>query len=115
MNSRSESRTTVDGSKMNIMVGDTIVTEDRQIGIVENRAGSSLSVRFPDCGNQRDQVPRRRAKPLAKIIGEARAEGERLPSGTNISLVGNFNIWRNWWLFSATRPDRCDGIHSRKL
>ena len=73
---------------MNIMIGDTIVTEDREIGIVENRDGNFLTVRFPDCGNQRDQVPRRRAKPLAELICEARGEGKRLTIGTAISLVG---------------------------
>jgi hypothetical protein len=41
---------------MNIMIGDTIVTDDREIGIVENRPGNTLTVRFPDYGNRRDQV-----------------------------------------------------------
>ena len=43
---------------MNIMIGDTIVTDDREIGIVENRSGNSLTVRFPDYGNRRDQIHR---------------------------------------------------------
>jgi AAA+ superfamily predicted ATPase len=72
---------------MNIMIGDTIVTDDKQIGIVENRAGNFLTVRFPDCGNQRDQVPRRRARLLAKLICEARAAGKRLGFSA-ISLQG---------------------------
>ena len=63
---------------MNIMIGDTIVTNDGQVGIVENRAANFLTVRFLDCGNRRDRVPRRRARPLAKLIYEARAEGKRL-------------------------------------
>ena len=59
---------------INIMIGDTIVTDDREIGIVENRSGNSLTVRFPDYGNRRDQVHRSQTKPLAKLILEARAE-----------------------------------------
>ena len=63
---------------MNIMIGDTIVPEDGQVGIVENRAENFLTVRFPACGNRRDPVLRRRAKPLATLLYEARAEGKRL-------------------------------------
>ena len=77
---------------MNIMIGDTIVTDDREIGIVESRSGSALSVRFPDYGNHRDQVHRSRVNPLAELVYEARAEGKRLRLGTNISLVGDSTL-----------------------
>jgi hypothetical protein len=53
---------------MNILIGDTIVTDDREIGIVETRSGRILTVRFPDHGNRRDQVHQSRANPLAELI-----------------------------------------------
>jgi ATPase family associated with various cellular activities (AAA) len=82
---------------MNIMIGDTIVTDEREIGIVENRAGRILTVRFPDHGNRRDQVHQSRANPLAELIYKARAEGKPLRLGslrleTNISLVGESTL-----------------------
>jgi DNA polymerase III delta prime subunit len=77
---------------MNIMIGDTIVTDDGQIGIVENRTENSLTVRFPDYGNRRDPVLRKRAKPLAKLIYEAKADGKRLSLGTSIKLAGNSTL-----------------------
>jgi hypothetical protein len=77
---------------MNIMIGDTIVTDDREIGIVENRSGNTLTVRFPDYGNRRDQVHRSQTKPLAKLILEARAEGKPIRLGINISLVGDSTL-----------------------
>ncbi len=77
---------------MNIMIGDTIVTDDREIGIVENRAGEWLIVRFPDSGNRREQVRRTQAKPLAKLAYLARLDGKPLPVGTKISLVGKSTL-----------------------
>jgi hypothetical protein len=77
---------------MNIMIGDTIVTDDKEIGIVENRSGSTLIVRFPDNGNRRDQIQWSRVSPLAALIYKARAEGRRLPLRVDISLVGKSNL-----------------------
>ena len=77
---------------MNIMIGDTIVSDNKEIGIVESRSGSALSVRFPDYGNHRDQVHRSRVNPLAELVYEARAEGKALRLGTNISLVGDSTL-----------------------
>ena len=77
---------------MNIMIGDTIVTDDRDIGIVENREGNFLTVRFPDLGNQRDHVPRKRATPLADVICQARIDGRRLALPNAISLVGSSTL-----------------------
>jgi hypothetical protein len=40
---------------MNIMIGDTIVLDDKRIGIVENRSGNDLTVRLPAIdGHARD-------------------------------------------------------------
>jgi hypothetical protein len=77
---------------MNIMIGDTIVTDDKEIGIVENRSGSTLIVRFPDNGNRRDQIQWSRVSPLAALVYKARAEGRRLPLRVDISLVGKSNL-----------------------
>jgi hypothetical protein len=77
---------------MNIMIGDTIVTDDKEIGIVENRSGSTLIVRFPDNGNRRDQIQWSRVSPLAVLIYKARAEGRRLPLRVDVSLVGKSNL-----------------------
>ena len=65
---------------MNIMVGDTIVLDDKRIGIVENRSGSDLTVRLPDDGNLREHIFRSQAKPLAEVIYEARDHGRVLAS-----------------------------------
>ena len=77
---------------MNIMIGDTIVLDDKRIGIVENRWGNDLTVRLPDDGNLREHILRSRAKPLAEVVYEARNHGRRLPLGTNISLTGKSTL-----------------------
>jgi hypothetical protein len=77
---------------MNIMIGDTIATDDREIGIVENRAGDWLTVRFPDSGNRREQVRRAEAKPLAELAYEARRDKTPLRVSNPISLVGNSTL-----------------------
>ena len=77
---------------MNIMIGDTIVLDDKRIGIVENRSGNDLTVRLPDDGNLREHIFRSQAKPLAEVIYEARAHGRRLPLSTNIRLTGNSTL-----------------------
>jgi SpoVK/Ycf46/Vps4 family AAA+-type ATPase len=77
---------------MYTMIGDTIVTDDREIGIVENRSGNFLTVRFPDNGNRRDQIRRGQATPLAEFVRGARSEGKALRLGNNISLVGDSTL-----------------------
>ncbi len=77
---------------MNIMIGDTIVTDDKEIGIVENRSGSLLTVRFPESGNRRDHVQRSQATPLGDLIYRARVDGKPLRLSTNISLVGSSTL-----------------------
>ncbi len=76
---------------MNIMIGDTIVTDGREIGIVEGRAGSMLTVRFPENGNRRIPVPRSQTTPLAELVYRARVEEKRLGFG-NISLAGKSKL-----------------------
>ncbi len=76
---------------MHIMIGDTIVY-DKEIGIVENRSGTILTVRFPDQGNRRDQVHRSQSEPLAELVCRARLGGRPLRLGTNISLVGDSTL-----------------------
>jgi len=77
---------------MHIMIGDTIVTDDKEIGIVENRSGAILTVRFPEQGNRRDQVHRRQSEPLAELVRRVRDGGKPLRLGTNISLVGDSTL-----------------------
>jgi hypothetical protein len=73
---------------MNIMIGDTIVY-DKEIGIVENRSGSTLTVRFPENGNRRIPVHRSQALLLGDLIYQARFEGRPLRLANRISLTGD--------------------------
>ena len=77
---------------MNIMIGDTIVTDDKEIGIVENRSGIYLTIRFPERGNRREQVHRSQATPLAELVSEAKCGGKSLRLGANISLAGHSTL-----------------------
>ena len=77
---------------MNIMIGDTIVTDYREIGIVENRSGSTLTIRFPDDGNRREQTVRSQVRPLAELVYEARVNERRIALRSTISMVGNSTL-----------------------
>ncbi|MFI5455520.1 MAG: hypothetical protein ACHRXM_08720 [Isosphaerales bacterium] len=76
---------------MNIMIGDTIVY-DKEIGIVENRSGSTLTVRFPENGNRRIPVLRNAATPLGDLIYQARVAGRPLRLANRISLAGDSTL-----------------------
>ena len=77
---------------MQIMIGDSIVTDVHEIGIVENRSKNALTVRFPELGNRREQLHRSQATPLAHLVAEARRDGKPLRLGANISLVGHSTL-----------------------
>jgi hypothetical protein len=99
---------------MNIMIGDTIVTDDRdrKIGIVENRSGTLLTVRFPEHGNRREPIQRNEVTPLADLIYQARLEGKRLGLGSAISLAGDSKLADLVELFGySTGQMRRESLH----
>jgi AAA+ superfamily predicted ATPase len=101
-------------SQMNIMIGDTIVTDDRdrKIGIVENRSGTLLTVRFPEHGNRREPIQRNEVTPLADLIYQARLEGKRLGLGSAISLAGDSKLADLVELFGySTGQMRRESLH----
>ena len=83
---------------MNIMIGDTIVTDDREIGIVESRSGNTLTVRFPEDGNRRERTVRSQVRPLAELVYEARGVNERrMAASLAISAWWETPHWLSWW------------------
>ena len=101
---------------MNIMIGDTIVLDDKRIGIVENRSGNDLTVRLPDEGNLRDHIFRSQVKPLAEeLFTKPEIMAGQLCLLAPISASRESRHWQNWWPFLATRPDKCGGIHFYKV
>jgi hypothetical protein len=60
------------------------------IGIIERRQGDTLTIRFPDHENRREQVSRRDVRALAEVIYEARKRGTRY--GKTLSLTGGSTL-----------------------
>ncbi len=77
---------------MKALVGDTIVDDDRDIGIIEGRNSNILTIRYPSRGNQRFRKTRDQVQHLAERIRQARLEGRPLQVGVNISLVGDSTL-----------------------
>ncbi len=59
---------------MTIQFGDSVIRRQGPsgVGIVEWRQGDTLTIRFPDHENRRDQVARREVCALAEVMYEAR-------------------------------------------
>ena len=77
---------------MKALIGDTVVDDERDIGIVESRERNLLVIRYPVLGNQRIQKLRDQVKLLAERIRQARAEGRPLQVGPKISLTGDSRL-----------------------
>jgi hypothetical protein len=77
---------------MKALVGDTVVDDDRDIGIIESRERNLLTIRYPDRGNQRVRKTRDQVQHLAERIRQARLEGKPLQVGAKISLTGDSTL-----------------------
>ncbi len=74
------------------LVGDTVVDDSREIGIIEGRNRNVLTVRYPGRGNVRFKKTRDQVQHLAERIRQARLEGRPLQVGGYISLVGDSRL-----------------------
>jgi hypothetical protein len=79
---------------MRILPGDSIVDEMKDVGIVEGRSGSTLTVRYPCYNNVREKRQRLSVKHLAELILEQiQNEGRRLQLKlSSISLRGQSTV-----------------------
>src|SRR5262245_12590551 len=77
---------------MKALVGDTVVDDDRDIGIIEGRDRNMLTIRYPARGNQRFRKSRDQVQHLAERIRQARLEGKPLQVGVKISLTGESTL-----------------------
>ncbi len=77
---------------MKALVGDTVVDDDRNIGIIESRDRNLLTIRYPGRGNQRVRKSRDQVQHLAERIRQARHEGKPLQVGVKISLAGDSTL-----------------------
>lgn len=78
---------------MRVQRGDTVMFlqgDPRDVGVVEGRTGSSLSVRFPGRGNKRESVDRSQLRALADAIFEAREKGTKFRN--DLSLTGGSTL-----------------------
>jgi hypothetical protein len=77
---------------MRIQPGDSVILrqEPSTVGIIERRQGDTLTIRFPDRDNRREQVSRREMRALAEVIYEARKGGTRY--GKTLSLTGGSTL-----------------------
>jgi hypothetical protein len=73
---------------MRIHLGDSVIRRQGPsgVGIVERRQGDTLTMRFPDQENRREQASRREVCALAEVMYEARERGDEV--WKNLSLVG---------------------------
>jgi hypothetical protein len=96
---------------MNILLGDSVVDQDRRIGIVENRSGSQLTIRYPGQGNIRERRHRSEVSPLAQLMYAARTTGKPLQIGRAISLTGDSTLSELVSLFGySTGQMRTDSL-----
>ncbi len=74
------------------LVGDTVVDDDREIGIIESRNRNMLTIRYPARGKVRFRKTRDSVQHLAERIRQARLDGRPLQLGAHISLVGDSKL-----------------------
>ena len=97
---------------MKIVVGDTVVDQNSQIGIVESRSGSQVTVRYPVRQNVRERKDRTEIQPLAELIYLARNTGKPLQIGRAISLTGNSTLAELVTMFGySTGQMRTDSLN----
>lgn len=77
---------------MKAIVGDSVVDDDRDIGIIESRDRNLMTIRYPARGNHRYKKTRDQVEHLAERIRQARVEGKPLQVGSNISLTGESTL-----------------------
>ena len=91
---------------MKALMGDTVIDGDRNIGIVEGRDGTMLTVRYPAWGNSRARMNRSEVQHLAERIREAREDGRPLQVGPR-SASRETRHWPTWLACSAIPPASC--------
>jgi hypothetical protein len=84
---------------MRIHLGDSVIRRQgpSTVGIVGRRQSDTLTIRFPDHENRREQVTRREVCALAEVMYEARKRGDEV--WENLSLVGGSTVAELVWAF----------------
>jgi hypothetical protein len=91
--------TRVIGGIMRIHLGDSVIRRQgpSTVGIVERRQGDTLTIRFPDHENRREQVSRREVCALAEVMYEARKRGDAV--WKDLILMGGSTLAELVWAF----------------
>jgi hypothetical protein len=78
---------------MRIHLGDSVIRgqDSPTVAIVERRQGDTLTIRFPDHENRREQVSRGEVSALAEVICEVRKQGGTR-CGKRLSLSGGSTL-----------------------
>lgn len=74
---------------MRVQIGDTVIVEKapNKIGIVENRQGDLMTIRFPDYDNKREKYGRREIRHLAEVMHEARRRGKKYKNSLSLKVA----------------------------